>query len=282
MPGRDDVRVHLRGGTREGRALDLRDVALSVETVARAVRAPGSFVECPPPGPLHDHVGVVRPGTTLRVRTALAAAARSRGLDAPQDAERDRLARRAAAVEREAVAPDRTDATEVRRRLATASERVERLRERVATRRGEVRALREAGDEAAARAAADDLTDVARRLSERETEREAAREEWRALRERRRERYDACEERRRLADRVANLDRAARRHLVERVEGEYRAAVEALPGADPEDPFAVDGPTAALAVLRVGEARAPVVLACDRFASVEAAVAWLDAPALRL
>ncbi|MFC7155811.1 hypothetical protein ACFQPA_10125 [Halomarina halobia] len=205
------MRVHLPSETLTGDAIDLRGRGLTVERVARAVREADSFVECPRPGALHERAGVVREAAALRVRTALALAARSRGLAAPQDDERARLERRLEALGDEPV--ERVDASDVRRRVADAASDVARLRERVAALQGRVRALRGTGDE---------------------------------------------------------------------------AGVADAPGptssdpADPTDPFAADGVTATLAVLRVGEVRAPVVLACDRFDGAAAAAEWLDAPVLRL
>ncbi|WP_254543100.1 DUF7856 family protein [Halomarina pelagica] len=276
------MRVHLPSATLTGDAIDLRGSGLAVGRVARAVREADGFVECPPPGALHERAGVVRRDATLRVRTALALAARSRGFLAPQDEERDRARRRLA--ELDAARVERVDASDARRRVAAADADVARLRERCATLQGRIQALREADDEAGAEAARADLAEAARALSERETAREAAAQELDALAERQRAVRDARDERRRLADRVANLDRAARRHLVERVTDEYRAAVADAPGATAaaSDPFAADGVTATLAVLRVGTVRAPVVLACDRFESATAAAEWLDAPVLRL
>jgi hypothetical protein len=85
----------------------------------------------------------------------------------------------------------------------------------------------------------------------------------------------------RLEDRAANLERAARAHLVEQVETAYTDAVAAVPGRTPANPFEADGVTAALAIARVAALDAPVVLACDRFESAAAAASWLDAPVIR-
>ena len=294
--GRDDAER-----SDDGRGGDGHDDerGLDPEAVGRAVRGGAGpvDVDCPEPEPVHEYVGVVRPGMGLSTRTALAAAARSRGLAAPHD--------EAVASVREELAglsvPDAgaeagVSPAAARRRLAGTEREVERLRERVATLRGRVQAAREAGhdpDEVQA-----ELTEAARALSEAETERAAAREALDRAEERAREARDARERRRRLQDRAANLERAARAHLVDRLEDEFERALDALPAeggrsrpAEPapsrpdspdRDPFDADPVAAALAVARVADLRAPVVLACDRFETPEAAADWLDAPVVRV
>jgi hypothetical protein len=59
-------------------------------------------------------------------------------------------------------------------------------------------------------------------------------------------------------------------------------AVSAAPGSEASSFDAADGVTAALAVLRVGRVRTPVVLACRRFVDSASATAWLHAPVYRL
>ncbi|WP_254536499.1 DUF7856 family protein [Halomarina litorea] len=270
------MRVRAEGTWRETDALDLREGDRGREAVCEAVAGDAGWLECPAPGPLWDHVAPVAPGEPVPTRTALAAAARSRGLTAPQDDER-----RAVLTRRDGIEVESVETAPLRRRLAAASADTDRLRETVARLQGRVQATREADratdDE-------DELAGAVRRLSERETERAAARQALDRARTRRRAARDAREERRRLADRAANLARAARRHLVERVDDEFRAAVDAVPGgeADPADPFESDPVTRALAIARVGEPRAPVVLDCDRFPSARAAATWLSAPVVRL
>jgi multidrug resistance efflux pump len=132
-----------------------------------------------------------------------------------------------------------------------------------------------------------ELAEATRELSERETERAAAREAVERAERIARESRDARERRRRLEDRRANLQRRARAHLVERIRDEYERALSAVPGGPIEverfdDPFAVEGVTAALAVGRVAEFRAPIVVACDRFECPGAAAEWLDATVLRV
>lgn len=275
-----EVRIVLGDAVRTGRAVDLRDADLDPGRVGRAVRSgsvDGLRVDCPDPCPVYEHVGVVAPDASVPARTALAAAARSRGLSAPQDDDIEAARERLATVE----PPDERspDPAAARRRLAGAGADVERLRERVATLRGRIQAAREAGS--ATDELRRDLAEAARDLSEAETERAAAREALARARDSARDRRDARERHRRLEDRVANLERGARAHLVDRLRDEYAAAVRSL-GGDGTEPFAVDDATAALAVARVADLRAPVVLAVDRFEGPGEAADWLGAPVVRV
>ena len=265
----DRLTVRVGDERRRGRAVDCSDLSPAADRVVAAVRdetadrsdsAPLS-VTCPTAGPVHDHVGLVSPSMTLRTRTALA------DVDVP-------------------AAPDLERA---RRRLAGTESAVDECRERVATLRGRIQARREDGRETTGLEG--ELAEATAELSEHETERAAAREALSMARREARASRDARERRRRLEDRLANLKRTARDHLVEAVRDRYAAAVTAAPGeARPADdgspadadPFAVDDVTAALAVARVADVRAPVVLACDRFADPAAAAAWLDAPVIRV
>jgi hypothetical protein len=270
--------------------VDLRDRGLDPDRVAAAAReqsrttdgevGPGSgpVVDCPPPRAVHRRVGFVRPSMCVRVRTALAAAARSRGGEAPQD---EALAEVRAELS-DLTVPAPPDLDGPRERLAGTDDAVDRIRERVAALRGRVQAGREAGRDVSDIEA--ELVEATRELSERETERAAAREAVERAERLARESRDARERRRRLEDRRANLRRRARAHLVERIREEYERALAAVPGGSDAvaDPFAVEGVTAALAVGRVAEFRAPVVVACDRFGSPDAAAEWLDATVLRV
>ncbi|QPV64970.1 hypothetical protein I7X12_10325 [Halosimplex litoreum] len=297
MTERDRIALDLADESLRGRVVDLRGRGLDPVRVAAGVRRTpptdagdgvgeggsdrGPVVDCPRPRAVHGYVGFVRPSMSIRVRTALAAAARSRGGEAPQDEAladvRDQLA--------DVTVPEPPDLAGPRERLAGTDDAVDRIRERVAALRGRVQAGREAGRDVSGLEA--ELAEATRELSERETERAAAREAVERAERLAREGRDARERRRRLEDRRANLQRRARAHLVDRVRGEYEDALVAVPGGPAEaerldDPFAVEGVTAALAVGRVAEFRAPVVLACDRFASAQAAAEWLDAAVIRV
>lgn len=316
------MNVLVAGERRSGRALDLSAHDLDPTAVAAAVRAgtgdpadesgPGRddlVVRCPDPGPVHDRVGVVAPDATCRVRPALAAAARSRGLTAPQADEIARLERRIVDLDVPAVS-----LRDARRRVAEAAGSETELRERVAALRGRVQALREA--DADPTDAEERLVEATRRLSEAETERIAAEQVLDRARERAESARDDRERRLRLRDRKANLEREARAHLARQVRDEFADAVaavrddgsvgaerdgdvierdsnEAAAGATSEDGTAAairdggpsprsppDGVTAALAVVRVADLDAPVVLACDRFPSAAVAADRLDAPVL--
>lgn len=281
--GRPALRVSLAGRVRTGRAVNLADAGLCPRRVVREVRDPAGAVECPEPGPAHAAVGLVAPDVTLDRRAALAAAARSRGRTAPQDAS-VAAARRALADNAAAVGDDGT--REARRRLAAVGDEATRLREGVAALRGRVEVLRERGDDAGRAEAL--LRERVRALSEVETERAAAEQALERARERARGARDARERRLRFEDRLANAERAARAHLAAAV----RPAVERAVGTAPAgaaaacgdaDPVAdADDVTVALAVARVASLRAPVVLACRRFPDAVTAGDWLDAPVVRL
>lgn len=295
---------HIGGTVLTGRAIDLpahdaaHAAALDPATVATAIRtgrataADGAVVdvEARAAGSLHERVGCVASDTTLRPRTALAVAARSRGWTTPVDdrleATRDRLASHTAAG-------DPPETAEYRRAVTEATGDVDRLRERAAEARGRIQAGAD-GDRTGA--TDDDLTgetggnggdgplaEAIRELSEAETVAAAAREQHRRAREAARERRDRLQERLGLADEVANLERAARRHLVERARAPYEGALAAVPGvSDVGDPFAAAPDAMALAIARLGEVAAPVVVATGRFDSAGGAARWLGAPVVRL
>jgi hypothetical protein len=272
------VRIALGDAVRTGRAIDLRDEEVEASAVARATRE-SDWVTCPTPGPVHERVSPVRDGMSLAVRSAVADAARTRGLSAPQD---DTIA--AVHEDLEELDPPAVDCETARRRVAEAGERESELAERVSELRGKIDALEDvdgdAGEVAEQRVAA------TRRLSEVRTERIAAEQALDRARERAREARDARARRLRLEDRAKNLRRAARDHLAARMREPFADAVQTVPGeGDVETAtgdFAGDAATAALAVVRIADVDAPVVLACDRFDSPTAATTVLDAPVLQV
>lgn len=227
------------------------------------------------PHPVHERVGCLDAGMGLRVRTALAEAARARGLSTALDeqirATRERLAD---------LTVEGADATDERRAVAAASAETEQLRETVDRLQGELTARRETDTDASA--TADEFRDAARRLSEAETSTVEARQDLARCRRDARAARDRLERRLALEDDLANLRRRARTRLVERTRDAYARAVEAVPGRPDTvaDPFDVDPLTARLAVARVAAFDAPVVLACDRFTDAGAASAWLGAPVI--
>lgn len=225
---------------------------------------------------LYDHVTVVAPGLDVDRRAALAAAARSRGVTTSVDDElaaaRDRLAGLDESVPSPAAA---------RRAVADAESDLAAHRERVATLRGRLDA---GGDEGAETdpAVRESYRDAVRTLSERETEYQAAKERLRDARERARRARDVRERRLRLQDRIGNLERTARDELVAAVRDDVDAAVAQVPDGDAATYEAAGPVTAAIALVRVGVVRRPVVLACRRFPDAATAESWLEAPVIRL
>ncbi len=270
------------GTVYRGRSVTVRK-AVSPELLARAVREGEATdgdvtvtVTARTPHDVHEYVGCLHSGRGLRVKTALASAARARGHVTPYDDQLAETRRALAAVETETV-----DASDQRRDLAEARTETDRLREQVAALRGRLDARRE--QDLPTDQTRDELHAAIRALSEAETDTAAARQRLERERERGRDVRDDLTRRFRLEDEVGNLERRARAHLVEQVQSVYESALVAVPNgpdAVPADPFDVDSLTGGLAVARVAAPDAPVVLSCDRFDSARAASAWLDAPAL--
>ncbi len=264
-----------------GRALAV-ERAVAPETLAAAVREGRAqagdqtiTVAAPAPSPVHEHVGCIKPGMGVRRATALARAARTRGLSTPHDKEIAAVREELAGLD---VASERTPAD--RRTAARARADRDQLREAVAAARGRLDAARAAGVGTEAAAAA--LEDAIRRLSEAETDAAAAHERLERARTARRARRDRRERQFRLEDRLANLERDARAHLAGAVQDAYREATSTVPGRSHETPPEVGPVTAALAIARVAECEAPLVLACDRFDSPDEACDFLEAPVLKI
>ncbi len=270
------MNVDLGETIRTGRAIDLRDRGLDAPTVERAVRE-SDWITCQTPGEVHERVSPIRDGLSLAVRSAVAEAARTRGLSAPQD-------ETIAAVRRElrTLDPPAADCEAARRRVAETGERESELSERVSELRGTIDALE--GDDVDE--AVEQREAAARRLSEVRTERIAAEQALAHARGQAREARDARDRRLRLEDREKNLRRAARDRLAAEVRDAFADAVETVPGEGTVESttgdFDGDTVTAALAVVRIADVDAPVVLACDRFDSPSDAAAVLDAPVLRV
>lgn len=253
--------------------------------VARAVRgspAPTDRVAVTNarPGPVHEYVGCIRPEMGLQTRTALAVAARSLGHETPHDPALTSAREALAALCSETTTTHESRA-ECRRVAASATDRTEQLREAVAAARGRLQARREQGLDPTP--AVETLADAIERLSEAETSAVAARQRLDTVRKQTRDRRDTQRERFRLEDRVANLERQARACLREQVRDRYAAAVDAVPGVEAGGESFGAAPVAkALAVARVADLSAPVVLACDQFERPEAAADWLETPVIRL
>lgn len=273
------MKIERESSVWRGRAIDLSGVVprFDGERIVHAVAGSEGNdlrVVCADPGGLHEHVGRIVSGMTLRRHTALAAAARSRGWSAPQDEEHDRIQERISELSISGV-----DTATARKRLAETTDELDCQRERVARLQGQVKALREQSGQQENETHRT-LKRAMRELSELATERAAAEQALERARDRQRQLHDRHDERLALEDRAANLARAARKHLCDRLWDEFERAVESVPGAVdlPDD----DPVTTALAVVRIGELRAPVVLECDRFDTVRAASHWLNAPVISL
>ncbi|GAB7091724.1 hypothetical protein JCM18237_19950 [Halorubrum luteum] len=205
----------------------------------------------------HDVLGRVPTGETLH--RELAAAARSKGYESSVATEIRAVSESLATID----VPD-VDLEAARARVAAATGEEDRLKERVATARGEVRARRtvEADTDDALAA----LEDAAAALSDAQTERVAAEQALERQRELARTARDARERRLRLQDRRANLLRRARRELSRKVYPAFRDALAVTSGGDRPDtgsrPTEYDGPAlpASLAAVRIAELSEPVVL----------------------
>ncbi len=268
------MRIERGDSVWRGRAIDLSGVTPPFDGAQIIDAIAGTReklrVVCEEPCELYAHVGRIEPEMTVQRSTALAAAARSRGWSAPQDEEYSRIQDR---IEELSIAGVDTD--DARRRLAETTDEIERQRERVARLQGEVKALRQRPEQQTSEPY-QELKRAIQKLSELETERAAAEQTLERARERQRRLHDRYDERLALEDRAANLARAARRHLCDRLHDEFTRTVESVPGAD-------DGPVAtALALVRLGEISAPIVLECGRFDTVQTAADWLNVPVIGL
>lgn len=282
------MRVAGEAWSRAGTAVDCRDCDASADAVAAAVRTSGAVatargdelrVFAPQPGALHEHVGAIRPGTTLALRPALAAAERTRpgtvdGVAALADA-REALA---------AIEVPEVDVAGARERVAEAREAAEAVRADVAAARGAVQAREDLDEDVTV--GRERLRAAVATASERETELVAAEQALARERERAREARDARSRRLALEDRVGRLERDVRANRVDAVWPAFRAAVAAVPGGDERavgrEPgaFAGEDATAALAVARVADVSAPLAVAVDRFDAPADARRVLDAPVI--
>ncbi len=272
------MRLLYGGAQYAGRAVELG--AADPAALAARVRE-GDRISRPDPTPAHRYVGCITPDTSLSLRAALAAAARTRGLTASRDDDIADLEREAASID-----PARVDLAEYRERAAERDAAETELQERVARLAGKVEARREVGE--SVEDAEAELRRVATELSEVETERLAAQQALALARERARERRAERERRRRLADRADNLRQKARKELAERVYPEFVAALDPVPTPDAVRPgrapetYVGDDTSAALAIARLAALRAPVVVACGRFESARDAAEALRCPVIRV
>ncbi|MXR50324.1 hypothetical protein GRX03_01700 [Halovenus sp. WSH3] len=236
---------------------------------------PAVRIDCADPTPVHEYVGHIRPEMGLRARTALAVAGRTRGLDTPHDEEIERLE-----AELSSITVEESDLEDHREALADERRKLQRAREAVAETRGRLAASREHGLET------DDLEAELRRriqeLAELETTATAATQRHEQHQAAARRRRDQRERRFALEDELENRRRDARRALVDQLEGEFAAAVRELSERQLDDPFECRPALAGLAVARLAEYDAPIVLETSQFESAAAARAWLGGPVLKL
>jgi len=274
--------VRVDGRIYRGAAVDVHGV--DPRRLRRAVRGTGSAsiaVHAPDPSPVHEHLAALAGDRSLAVGPALAAAARTRGMAAPQEEELSRIRERLAEFD---PPEDDRNREAVRRRAANAGRTEDELHEQVAELRGRVRTLRERGEDASD--AERRLRSTAADFADARTRRIAVQERLDRLERRARSTRDRREQRLRWADRRDNLRRSAREHLVARAWDRFRSAVTTVPGdaTVEETPGTYDGDdrTAALAVARVADISAPVVLAGGRFPDARSAANCLGAPVIRV
>lgn len=262
------MRLRLDGVEWTGPAIDARNLDVDPRRLLAEIETADSrVISCPRPGPVFEHVGYVGPTTTIPRRSAITAAARSRGRTSSVDEEirecRDALA---------AIDVPTADVPSALAAVAEAGDTVDSLRDRVA-RLGGVVAASETDPERVASAQAS-LRDAAAELAEAETAHHAARQELARERDRQRAANDARERRLALEDRLANLQRAARRELAEREADRIRRALDAVP----DWPGASEDARLALAIARTAAVRAPVVVDSGPFRTPGQARACLAAP----
>ncbi|MFC7097489.1 hypothetical protein [Halobaculum marinum] len=263
------MRIRIGGEVHHGDAVDLRGVdadATAVrETLDLAADDPLATVSATPPA----------------LSVALAAAARERGHDHPNDAEIERLRAALATTEPPDSSDPAVDLATARRRAAEAGSDVARLRERVATLRGRLRERRGGDAEPGTSAGeAESLAEVesafeaaTRALTEAETERVAARQALSRATERARRARDASERERSRRDALANRRREARAALARELWDEFWTAFDAVAADAPatdhvgDDPTAFDGDPVAghAAAVRLARRDDPVVVSAPLF-----------------
>lgn len=271
------MRVRVGETERIGQALDLRSSDLGADRLVGAARDPADeLLVASPPRPPHRQVGLIRPEMRFDCGVALAEAGRSIGLESPQSAEIARLNRRIAAIELET-----PDLQAARRQAAEAGSDVSVLSEQVARTSGRLNARRDAAlstDDVEQR-----LAEFTRKLTEAETEAIAAQEALSRAEARAEAARDARAERLSLVDRRENRRRGARQWFRSALGEQFERALRSLPvEAEPAFPVDFDGPNheAALAIARIADLSAPVVLVESPFERVIEAQGSLDGPVI--
>jgi len=284
----ETLAVQVAGDRYTGRAIEIRqsiDPQLVVEASRKAgVQAAKAEirVEAPPPPPVYEHVGYVHNEMGLQIRTALAKAARTVGGETAYDDSLTTVNKKLTALD-----PEPPDQEYHRRRQETKTAEARRLKEQAAMLRGQLAARREYGLETESTKA--ELRDVLAALSEAETTAQAARQGVDQTQQAMREYRDRQEQRFRLEDKRANLERKARASLVEQYTPEFRKHVQTVSTLVEQEPAtpeaaleAIDPVIAALALIRLASFETPVVLSCSQVESAEIAAEKLDAAIIRI
>jgi len=255
-------------------------------------------VAVPIPPPVYEHIGYIHDEMGIRWRTALAKAARTVGGETPYDESLAAARTKLTTLTAEQPAPERDPSTQTGSRG-----KINRLREQAATLRGRIATRREQG--LAVDSVQAELEGVLAQLSEAETAAQAAQQRRDQVRTAMREYRDRQEQRFRLEDTVANLERKARASLVDQYAAEVidhvqaiTALVDEIPAAEtPTSPqrdesleetepaewlSALDPVVIALALVRFASFDTPVVLSCSQFDSAADAAERLDASIIRI
>lgn len=271
------MRIQVEETNRVGQAIDLRGTSIRATHLVAAIRDPADgLVIAPQPTPVSDHLEPIRPGMEFDCRVALAAAGRSNGLESPHSTAIARLERRI-----ESIDPETPDLRAARRRAAEAGEDVAALEEQVARTSGRVNARQEA--ELPVEELEEQLAALTRELTEAETEAIAAREALSRAEAEATSARDDRADRLSLVDRRENRRRAAREWFLDVLADPFERALRGLPvGAEPAPPSDYTGPSheAALAIARIADLMAPVVLVDGPFETPVTARAGLDAPVI--
>lgn len=279
MKGVDVIRVRIRSAVYEGPVLRIPQ-PVSPPAVVDAVRGDGPphvDVSGASPGPVHSHVGFIHDGMGLRHRTALARAGRTRGMETPYDGELATLREKRERLDEAIDGEQSSTAATHREQIAATDAEVSTLREAVASARGKLEVCRANDLETAS--AAEELRNTISELSERETEHHAARELLDRSQSNRRAKRDRLEERFRLTDRIANLERQARAFIVDDLHETYCEAFRRIAVlSPPKEPFESSPVDAAIAIASIADLSAPIVLVADRFEDPANARAVLEVP----
>jgi hypothetical protein len=258
--GRWHVSVETEVGAISGQAIDLRDRACEPSRSALQAQLDRTASWRDRPEFDDDLQFSTITGEPPELQRLLAVAARSRGITTPHDRRIETLATASDGPDEEITASDLRDA---RRRVAETGAKADRLRERVAMRRGQLQAEEETdGDVEPIR---ESLETAMRDLTEAETDKLAAEQTLEYVRRQVRGVRDGRERRLRRHDALRNRTRDARQYLARTVYDEFVSAAERLPGESTPgrtpEAFSGNRVTAHLAAVTLAETAEPVLLA---------------------